>query len=121
MQDLNGGRGSALPSDWRDGSFIGRIETAEGPSPVLLVRGRLFDMSRVAPTVSALVDAGDFSGAGGTDLGAGDEAAATFLAPIDLQCVKACGVTFAVSAIERVIEERARGDWSVAVGDPRPA
>jgi fumarylacetoacetate (FAA) hydrolase family protein len=30
--------------------------------------------------------------------------------PLDLQCVKACGVTFAVSAIERVIEERARGD-----------
>ena len=32
------------------------------------------------------------------------------LAPIDLQCVKAAGVTFAVSAVERVIEERARGD-----------
>jgi fumarylacetoacetate (FAA) hydrolase family protein len=32
------------------------------------------------------------------------------LAPIDQQCVKAAGVTFAVSAVERVIEERARGD-----------
>ena len=32
------------------------------------------------------------------------------LAPVDLQCVKAAGVTFAVSAVERVIEERARGD-----------
>ncbi len=32
------------------------------------------------------------------------------LAPIDLHCVKASGVTFAVSALERVIEERARGD-----------
>src|SRR5690606_36927566 len=32
------------------------------------------------------------------------------LSPLDLQRVKACGVTFAVSAIERVIEERARGD-----------
>ena len=32
------------------------------------------------------------------------------LSPIDLQCIKASGVTFAVSAIERVIEERARGD-----------
>jgi fumarylacetoacetate (FAA) hydrolase family protein len=32
------------------------------------------------------------------------------LAPLDLQCVKAAGVTFAVSAVERVIEERARGD-----------
>src|SRR5581483_5105610 len=32
------------------------------------------------------------------------------LSPLDLQCVKASGVTFAVSAVERVIEERARGD-----------
>jgi fumarylacetoacetate (FAA) hydrolase family protein len=36
------------------------------------------------------------------------------LAPIDLQCVKAAGVTFAVSTIERVIEERARGDAAKA-------
>ena len=34
----------------------------------------------------------------------------SLLSPVDLQCVKACGVTFALSAIERVIEERARGD-----------
>jgi fumarylacetoacetate (FAA) hydrolase family protein len=32
------------------------------------------------------------------------------LSPIDLQCIKAAGVTFAVSAVERVIEERARGE-----------
>ena len=36
------------------------------------------------------------------------------LAPIDLQAVKAAGVTFAISAIERVIEERARGDYRLA-------
>lgn len=36
------------------------------------------------------------------------------LAPFDLQCIKACGVTFAVSAVERVIEERARGDYAKA-------
>jgi fumarylacetoacetate (FAA) hydrolase family protein len=36
------------------------------------------------------------------------------LAPVDLQAVKAAGVTFAVSAIERVIEERARGDFRLA-------
>ncbi|MGC8001583.1 hypothetical protein ACP3XN_29685, partial [Salmonella enterica] len=39
-----------------------------------------------------------------------DFAAQPLLAPIDLQCVKAAGVTFAISAVERVIEERARGD-----------
>src|SRR5260221_10258669 len=33
------------------------------------------------------------------------------LAPVDLQAAKAAGVTFAISAIERVIEERARGDF----------
>jgi fumarylacetoacetate (FAA) hydrolase family protein len=33
-----------------------------------------------------------------------------FLSPVDLQAVKACGVTFAVSMLERVIEERAAGD-----------
>ena len=36
------------------------------------------------------------------------------LAPIDLQAVKACGVTFARSMVERVIEERARGDFRAA-------
>jgi fumarylacetoacetate (FAA) hydrolase family protein len=40
---------------------------------------------------------------------AGGESKTRLLAPVDLQCVKACGVTFAVSAIERVIEERAKG------------
>ncbi len=37
------------------------------------------------------------------------------LAPIDLQAIKAAGVTFVVSMIERVIEERARGDLNAAV------
>ena len=105
---------SALAADWQNGTFLGRIESADGPSPVLLVHGELFDMARVAPTVSALVEAGDFSGTGGVSLGAFDASAVTLLSPVDLQCVKACGVTFAVSAIERVIEERARGDSSAA-------
>ena len=107
---------SALAADWQNGTFLGRIESADGPSPVLLVHGELFDMARVAPTVSALVEAGDFSGTGGVSLGAFDASAVTLLSPVDLQCVKACGVTFAVSAIERVIEERARGG-----GHPRAA
>ncbi|HYZ21984.1 MAG TPA: fumarylacetoacetate hydrolase family protein, partial [Rhodopila sp.] len=36
------------------------------------------------------------------------------LAPIDLQAIKAAGVTFAISMLERVIEERARGDSHAA-------
>src|SRR5690606_18774188 len=114
MEAENGAAASALPQDWAAGTFLGRIATSDGPSPVLLVRGELYDMARVAPTVSALVEAGDFSGTGGTSLGAYEPGKFSLLSPVDLQCVKACGVTFAVSAIERVIEERARGDWSAA-------
>ncbi|MDH7972717.1 fumarylacetoacetate hydrolase family protein [Sphingomonas sp. AR_OL41] len=88
--------------------------TDDGPSPILVLGGQTFDMARVAPTVAALVEAGDFSGAGGIALGAFDIKTIRLLSPVDLQCVKAAGVTFAVSAIERVIEERARGDWSAA-------
>ena len=105
---------SALPADWGDGTFVGRILSDDGPSPILVVRGDAYDMSRVAPTVTALIDEGDFTGAGGRPLGPFDPGAFTLLSPIDLQCVKACGVTFAISAIERVIEERARGDWAAA-------
>jgi fumarylacetoacetate (FAA) hydrolase family protein len=105
---------SILPADWMSGTFLGRIQTAEGPSPVLVINGELIDMSRVAPTCAALVEAGDFLGTGGTSLGAFDPATVQLLSPVDLQCVKACGVTFAVSAIERVIEERARGDYKAA-------
>jgi fumarylacetoacetate (FAA) hydrolase family protein len=114
MEAGNDARASALPDDWAAGTFLGRLATGDGPSPVLLVRGELFDMARVAPTASALADRGDFSGQGGTSLGRYEPAAVRLLSPVDLQCVKAAGVTFAVSAIERVIEERARGDWSVA-------
>ena len=38
------------------------------------------------------------------------------LAPVDLQAVKACGVTFAESLLERVIEEQAKGDAKQADG-----
>ncbi|TPG42509.1 fumarylacetoacetate hydrolase [Sphingomonas koreensis] len=108
-----------LPSDWRRGRFIGRIATDDGPSPVIVVEGHIHDMSAVAPTVSALVQSRAFSSDGGTLLGAidsldiapdGQAGAYRLLSPIDLHCVKAAGVTFAVSALERVIEERARGD-----------
>ena len=105
---------SILPADWESGTFVGRIQTAEGPSPVLIRNSELIDMSRVAATCTELVEAGDFSGTGGTSLGAFDPATVQLLSPVDLQCVKACGVTFAVSAIERVIEERARGDYKAA-------
>ena len=112
-----------LPEDWLIGTFVGRIETTAGPSPILVRRGIAFDMSAVAPTVSALLDRRNSTGAAGVELGTLDalnlrapneRSDPTLLAPVDLQCIKAAGVTFAVSAIERVIEERARGDAAAA-------
>ena len=101
-----------MPSDWKTGRFLGRVMGPQGPSPVLLEQGLAYDMARVAPTVSQLVELRAFDGTAGTALGPID--ALDLLSPIDLQCVKASGVTFAVSALERVIEERARGDASIA-------
>nr|WP_249042603.1 fumarylacetoacetate hydrolase family protein [Sphingomonas carotinifaciens] len=106
---------ASLPADWREGRFLGRIDRGEGPCPVLVERGELIDMSRVAPTVATLIDAGAIDPAQGESLGdLAEQDALTLLSPIDLQCVKAAGVTFAVSALERVIEEQARGDYAAA-------
>ncbi|WP_443750910.1 fumarylacetoacetate hydrolase family protein [Asticcacaulis solisilvae] len=112
-----------LPADWREATLVGRLATAEGPTPILVKGGEVFDMSAVAPTVSLLMAAWPEKGAptGGRSLGkledftfgktwTGERKGDQLLSPIDLQCVKAAGVTFAVSAVERVIEERARGD-----------
>ena len=111
-----------LPTDYRRAVFLGRLQTPDGPSPVLVRDGRVQDVSRVAPTTSELLERDDLLEIAGPDLGAledlnlsaawSGEAAGPYklLSPLDLQCVKASGVTFAVSALERVIEERARGD-----------
>lgn len=118
-----------LPSDWRDALLIGRIQTAAGPSPIIVADGRVRDVSRTVPTVSELLDGWTGEPPDGEDLGsleeiawsrpidrAFDPRAPRLLSPFDLQCIKASGVTFAVSAIERVIEERARGDAARAAG-----
>jgi fumarylacetoacetate (FAA) hydrolase family protein len=112
-----------LPEDWSSGLFVGRIETTLGPSPVLIRDGRVSDMAAVAPTVSGLLDRDDLRSVAGNDLGRlgrlplrapGPDADFALLAPVDLQCIKAAGVTFATSVVERVIEERVRGDSRAA-------
>ena len=105
-----------LPDDWRDATLVGRVDLGEGPTPILVRQGRVWDVSATMPTVSDLLDRWPEPPALGRDLGEVDDPALVraLLAPIDLQCVKAAGVTFAVSAVERVIEERARGDASAA-------
>jgi len=114
-----------LPQDWREATLLGRIRTAEGPTPVLVADGRVSDVSAAAPTASQFLERWDGAAVAGRDLGpladlglrrAWDPAPAQLklLAPVDLQCIKAAGVTFAVSAVERVIEERARGEAAKA-------
>ncbi|MCC5973985.1 MAG: fumarylacetoacetate hydrolase family protein [Rubellimicrobium sp.] len=106
--------------------LAGRVWREEiGPSVVTLREGHLVDVTcREVPTMRDLVEREDaalwLAQAGGEDLGPLAEVAAAsveaqpgvtrLLAPSDLQAVKACGVTFARSMIERVIEERAGGD-----------
>jgi fumarylacetoacetate (FAA) hydrolase family protein len=113
-----------LPSDWRDAVLVGRILTREGPTPVVIADGRVRDVSRHAPTVSQLLNGWNAELPAGADLGPLDSFGferqfaqardVRLLSPFDLQCIKASGVTFAISAMERVIEERCRGDASKA-------
>lgn len=110
---------SFLPADAARALLLGRLDLGEGPTPILVRNGRVIDVSRHAPTVSQLLNAIDNIGAiEGEDRGelsafnlrpAWEGGALQLLAPIDLQCIKAAGVTFANSALERVIEEAARG------------
>ncbi|MBW9052722.1 fumarylacetoacetate hydrolase family protein [Rhizobium mesosinicum] len=110
------------------GLFVGRVWNPEvsGPSIVTLRDGALVDItSSAAPTLSALLERADAAefvrAASGKSLGTLEEIAANstgkpdsnktyLLAPADLQAIKACGVTFAQSMIERVIEEKAAGN-----------
>ena len=111
-----------LPADWRDARLLGRVMTSAGPSPVLARGGRLCDLSTHVATTAQAVALDDLDTAG-VDIGPLDELTVAsawsiqgvqLLSPLDLQCIKASGVTFAVSALERVIEERARGDADAA-------
>jgi fumarylacetoacetate (FAA) hydrolase family protein len=104
-----------LPVDFRAATLAGRLLLDDGPTPVIVRNGAVEDISRVAPTIADLMDLPEPARISGEPLFSTDELlelpAERFLAPVDLQAVKAAGVTFALSAIERVIEERARGDF----------
>ena len=104
-----------LPVDSADAVLVGRLMLEAGPTPVIVRRGIVEDVSQVAPTVADLMELADPTGVRGAPLfSVGELPADRLLAPVDLQAVKAAGVTFAISAIERVIEERARGDFRLA-------
>ena len=117
-----------LPEDFSRATLVGRVwdPAASGPSVVAVRGGELVDISATAPTMRDLCEDDDpaklVRSATGKPLGAladvlkntpregRDRSKPWLLAPIDLQAVKAAGVTFVVSMLERVIEEQARGD-----------
>ncbi|WP_410816802.1 fumarylacetoacetate hydrolase family protein [Micromonospora sp. 050-3] len=129
--DWVGTAAEALPDD-ADGVLIGRIwdPSGDGPSPVTVRDGEVIDISHRFPTVRDICELPDpaatVAGLDGPRVGDFGEilantGAATrdrdrpwLLAPVDLQALKAAGVTFPISMIERVIEERARGDLALA-------
>ncbi|RCW25861.1 fumarylacetoacetate (FAA) hydrolase family protein [Ciceribacter lividus] len=109
-----------LPEE-ADALLVGRVwsNAAGGPCPVLVSSGRILDLTSLAATMVSLLDIEDlvarlrepktFPDLGSLDdFLSGREGA--LLAPVDLQAIKAAGVTFADSMLERVIEEQAKGD-----------
>ncbi|WP_200938986.1 fumarylacetoacetate hydrolase family protein [Acidovorax sp. Root402] len=125
-----------LPDDGLQGTLVGRVwvpnGAVPGPAVVALRPEGVFDLSAHYPTMSTLLDtlapAEAVRSATGQYLcsvedllanslpGTRDASRPWLLAPCDLQVVKAAGVTFAASLIERVIEEQARGDATRAQG-----
>lgn len=123
-----------LPTDGTAGTLAGRVWRPDRPGPVVVaVRdGGVFDVSASFPTMVDLTEAADPAAAlratpgdhlgpldeilANTDPATRDAARPWLLAPIDLHVIKAAGVTFPLSMLERVIEERAKGDPAAAAG-----
>jgi fumarylacetoacetate (FAA) hydrolase family protein len=106
------------PED-RGGLRAGRAWDPEagGPCVVTLRADEVIDVtSPEVPTMRDLLERDDaaewLAAAPGRSLGALEAVleSGRLLAPCDLQALKACGVSFARSMVERVIEERAAGD-----------
>ena len=122
-----------LPDDGFAGTLVARIwcpGTVAGPAVAAIRADGVFDLSAHFPTISSLLDKADpaacMVAAPGQRVCSLDEllinsvatlrdpSRAHLLAPCDLQVLKAAGVTFATSLVERVIEEHAGGDASRA-------
>jgi fumarylacetoacetate (FAA) hydrolase family protein len=120
---------TCLPADAGRALLIGRawVPAFGGPAVVRVDGDELVDLSDVAPTLSELLNlghvarevrnapatarVGSLAAALRNAAPAGRDAGAPWLlAPCDLQAIKAAGVTFVASMLERVIEEQARGD-----------
>jgi len=122
-----------LPTDAERATLIGRAWVpgrVGGPSPVVIAGGRAYDLARVVPTVSELLNSRDPMKMAREAVKSGwaraigevadlisnshadrrDPMKPYLLVPCDLQALRACGVTFIASMLERVIEEHAKGD-----------
>ncbi|MFC3282152.1 fumarylacetoacetate hydrolase family protein [Litchfieldella rifensis] len=116
-----------LPDDVESSLLVGRVwrpAPQEGPALVVIRQGEVVDISAHCATMADLLERDDVSDfvtqVSGVSLGAVETLfdnslaestpAPCLLAPCDVQAIKACGVTFAVSLLERVIEEQAGGD-----------
>lgn len=121
-----------LPADLSNALLVGRVwleGSHPGPALVTISNGKVIDMTAFGPTMADLLERDDIQAvvkqAEGPLLCSVEELiensqlsqpqAPYLLAPCDVQAVKACGVTFAVSLLERVIEEQAGGDPAKAV------
>lgn len=123
---------AALPVDAASAALLGRVwrPDVDGPSVVTLRDGDLIDITAAFPTARDLCEAADpaaaLRAAKGENIGSfsailantrpetRDTSKPWILAPVDLQSIKAAGVTFAISMLERVIEEKARGNAAAA-------
>ncbi|MBC3256845.1 fumarylacetoacetate hydrolase family protein [Pseudomonas paralactis] len=123
---------NTLPVDGMAATLIGRAwvpGSIAGPSPIVLRSDGVFDLSERFSTLSDLLETQSPLQAvrqtPGTFIASVDALLANtgptpdpskpyLLPPLDLQVIKAAGVTFAASMIERVIEEQAGGDMAKA-------
>ncbi len=118
-----------LPVDYERAVLLGRVwcEGAQaGPSVVLVQGETVYDISASYPLLAELLNEEDLLVAirqaekielgktseilENSDGETRDPSRPYFLAPCDLQALKACGVTFASSLLERLVEEQAKGD-----------